>query len=146
MLFDATTPGTGKGLLCSLISWVVAGRAFPTRSYIHEDVEFAKGILATATQGTRMGLFDNVEGCFGNATLKNVLTTTTYGGRVSGHTKEVDVPIYTCWYATANNVRLTSDMDRRVCAVRLSSDVERPEERTDFKIPNLLGHVIANRQ
>ena len=146
MLFDATTAGSGKTTLCQVISSIVTGRGLAPNSYIHDDAEFAKGVLATAMQGARMHLFDNVEGPFGNATLKLVLTSTEYSGRVLGQTKNVSVPVYTCWYATANNIRLTADMDRRVCAVKLAPDVEHPEELTGFKIPNLLEHVNANRQ
>src|SRR5262249_3875877 len=37
------------------------------------------------------------------------------------------------------------DTPRRVLPIRLESPLERPEERTGFRYPNLRAHVLANR-
>ena len=55
-------------------------------------------------------------------------------------------PLYMTWYATGNNVMIGADTSRRVCHIRLESPVEKPEERTDFRRPNLLAWVEAHRQ
>ena len=47
--------------------------------------------------------------------------------------------------ATGNNVRLSSEMARRVVPIRLEPGEERPEERSDFKHTPLLPWVRDHR-
>jgi hypothetical protein len=56
-----------------------------------------------------------------------------------------EAPLYMTWYATGNNVAIHADTARRVCHIRLESPDERPEERQDFRHPNLLGWVGQER-
>jgi hypothetical protein len=56
-----------------------------------------------------------------------------------------ELPLHTVFFATGNNVMLKGDAQRRVIPCRLETTEERPEEREDFKYPNLLEHVRANR-
>jgi hypothetical protein len=56
-----------------------------------------------------------------------------------------EAPLYMTWYATGNNVAVAADTARRVCHVRLESPDERPEERQDFRHPNLLAWVGEDR-
>jgi hypothetical protein len=50
------------------------------------------------------------------------------------------------WAATGNNVQLSGDgIARRVTYVRLESPEENPEDRTDFRIKDLRGHVREHR-
>src|SRR5262249_14571675 len=48
-------------------------------------------------------------------------------------------------YATGNNVVLLADTTRRVCHVRLDSPLEKPQERSGFRHPDLLAWVRQSR-
>jgi DNA polymerase-1 len=56
-----------------------------------------------------------------------------------------DLPADTIWTLTGNNVSYVGDMVRRVLPVRLMSQHERPEDRTDFAQRDLLSYVTAIR-
>jgi putative DNA primase/helicase len=57
-----------------------------------------------------------------------------------------ELPMFTVWYATGNNLRLRGDVLRRVIPCRLEPGEERPEERRDFTIEgDLLAHVRRER-
>ena len=51
----------------------------------------------------------------------------------------------TIWSATGNNLSYGSDLGRRVLPIRLHTPEERPEDRKDFRHPNLLEWVAENR-
>jgi len=46
---------------------------------------------------------------------------------------------------TSNNARVMGDTTRRLLPVRLVSNMERPEDRTGFDIPNLAQHVAKHQ-
>jgi hypothetical protein len=46
---------------------------------------------------------------------------------------------------TGNNPELSSEIARRTITIRLDAEQERPEERTDFRHPDLLGWVQDHR-
>src|SRR5262249_2277772 len=104
-----------------------------------------KAITAAALAGDRLILWDNITGKFGNGTLDRVLTTTAWKDRILGLNKIVDAPLYVTWYGTGNNVVPSGDTPRRICHIRLESNLEKPELGDDFRRPNLLAYVRANR-
>jgi hypothetical protein len=57
----------------------------------------------------------------------------------------VSVPNDATWVATGNNIRLSSEMARRVIPIRLEPQEERPEERASFKHHPLLDWVRDHR-
>ena len=92
-----------------------------------------------------MVLIDNIIGEFGSASLDAALTGTVWKDRVLGRSEIVELPLITTWGATGNNVVLRADTSRRVCHIRLESELENPEERLDFRHPNLLQWVQEQR-
>ncbi len=140
-LFDAATPGTGKGLLAQSAALIATGRRFSTTPYSEKSEELRKVITSVVLSGERTVLFDNVVGHFGGAALEAAITSTTWSDRILGGSDRVNLPLNVIWYATANNARPTNDMPRRICHIRLESDDARPETRTDFKIKNLRLHI-----
>jgi hypothetical protein len=95
--------------------------------------------------GDGLVLFDNLDGKFGNAVLDAALTAISWKDRVLGGNRIVEVPLHMTWYATGNNVAIAGDTSRRVCHIRLESPEERPEERRDFRQPDLLSWVRGDR-
>jgi hypothetical protein len=91
-------------------------------------------------------LFDNVQERLGFPALEDVLTSTEWRDRLLGSSKTSgSLPVSTAWYSTGNNVRLTGDMHRRVLPIRLLTADEHPEERTDFRLPDLRQAVHERR-
>jgi hypothetical protein len=147
-LLDANVAGSGKTKLCDFIAILATGRTMPRSRYQSDDAEMDKTMLSIALAGDRLMLFDNVPGGFsiGGGSLDAALTGFTVKGRILGESRmSGDVPITTVFYATGNNLGLPGDALRRVVPARLESLYERPEERTDYKIKNLLGYVSAER-
>ena len=138
-LIDANVRGAGKGLLAQTIGQIVLGREMPVSSYAHDSDEMRKRITAIAIAGDRMVLLDNLEGTFGNDALDRALTSTRWKDRVLGKSEEIDLPLLCIWYATGNNVSVAADAARRTIHIRLDVLEERPEERTGFRHPDLLG-------
>ena len=144
-LIDANIRGAGKGLLAQSIGRIVLGREMPVSSYAHDPEEMRKRITAISIAGDRMVLLDNLEGAFGNDALDRALTSTRWKDRILGRSEEVDLPLYSTWYATGNNVSVAADTTRRLIHVRLDVLDERPEERTGFRHPDLLAWIRQER-
>jgi hypothetical protein len=144
-LVDSNVRGSGKGLLLQATSVIVTGAEFPTAAFTDNEEELRKRITSVAVSGTSMVLFDNVVGAFGNAVLDNALTSPVWEDRVLGGNRMFRGPLNVTWFATGNNVVLAGDTCRRVCHVRLESEHEKPEERDDFKHPNLVRFVHKNQ-
>ncbi len=144
-IVDGNMRGAGKGLLCDADGVIATGKPFSKMAHVTKDEELEKRITSLAIAGTTSCLVDNLRGFFGGAVWEAVLTTRHWRGRVLGKSETVDVPLDVVWFATGNNVEVGGDMGRRVVHIRLLSPEERPEERTGFKHPDLLGWVKQER-
>jgi hypothetical protein len=147
-LFEANTSGAGKTLLCDIIAIVNTGRPMTRTGYYHDPVEMDKQIVATALSGDRIVLFDNLDngGKLGNSALDRALTGRTYRGRVLGKSEMTpDLDLNCVFFGTGNNLSLCGDVVRRIILSRLESLMERPEERSDFAIKDLIGHATEDR-
>jgi hypothetical protein len=51
----------------------------------------------------------------------------------------VSTPNLATWVATGNNVSISDEMARRLVPIRLDAQVERPEERRDWRHPHLVA-------
>jgi hypothetical protein len=145
-LVDANVRGAGKGLLLDCTCRILTGERFTVATYTADEDELRKRITSLALAGDRLVLFDNLEGRFGNATLDAALTATSWEDRVLGVNRMTRAPLFVTWYATGNNVAVGADTARRLCHVRLESPEERPEERSGFRHPDLLGYVAGRRR
>ena len=96
--------------------------------------------------GDRLALFDNLTGGFGDGTLDRCLTSTEWQDRQLGSNHQFRGVMDVTFYGTGNNVLIRADTARRVCHIRLESPEEHPEERSDFKLVNLIAWVIENRK
>jgi hypothetical protein len=144
-LVDANVRGAGKGLLTQTIAYLVLGRDMAVSSYAEDSEEMRKKITSIALAGDRMILLDNLEGDFGNDALDRALTATRWQDRILGGNHTVDLPLTTTWFATGNNVSIAADTARRIIHIRLDVLSEKPEERSDFRHPDLLAWVRQER-
>src|SRR5262249_3821214 len=121
-LFDANAPGTGKTMLVDTISLIVTGREMSRTAFPETDEELRKRITSVALAGDRLMLFDNIASTFGGPSLDAALTGTTWRDRILGRSEmTTEMPLYTVWHATGNNVALGGDICRRVVPCRLET-------------------------
>lgn len=144
-LIDSNTRGSGKGLLVSTTSLIATGRDIPRLPHCQQPEEQRKAILGVAIAGFPTMLIDNVDGQFGSAVLDAAFTATEWRDRLLGRSRVVTAPLSAIWYVTGNNVVVVGDTTRRCLRIRLESPHEHPEERTDFKHPDLLRWVQRRR-
>jgi hypothetical protein len=142
---DGNVAGVGKGLLFDTSFLIVSGRRAAVAGYTNDTEELRKAITTVAVEGDEMVLFDNVTGAFGNAVLDRALTATHWKDRILGGNTQYDGPLTVTWYVTANNLNVMGDTGRRLLPIRLESNMERPEERGNFKYPDLRAHVLKER-
>ncbi|HMO13033.1 MAG TPA: hypothetical protein PKA83_02800 [Pirellulaceae bacterium] len=145
---SATTRGSGKSLLADASSLIAYGRRAARKTYpAGDDNEIRKTITAVAMEALPAVLFDNLDCTLGGASLDAALTATSWTDRILGSNRTTgDLPLRIVWSATGNNLRFGSDIARRVLPIRLSPQIENPEERNDFKHSDLLGWVTHNRE
>jgi len=144
-LADANTPGAGKTKTQTIAAIIGTGRTLAVTSCPESDAEWRKRITSIAMAGEPTVLIDNIAGELASPSLDAALTSTTWSDRLLGVNKTISVPLRVTFYANGNNVTPHRDTLRRVNYYRLESPVERPEERGEFKYPNLVAHVQKKR-
>jgi hypothetical protein len=145
LLVDANIPRVGKGLLTDALMMVFEGRRATRYSAPSDNDEMRKAITTVALDGSPYILFDNIKGRFGGATLEHAMTAGRWFDRVLGANRKADLPLNIVWLGTSNNAVLTKDMIGRTLHIRLETDREQPELRTDFRYKDLLGHIENHR-
>lgn len=141
---DASTRGSGKGLLADCASIIATGGTAPVMALTGESDEHDKRITALLMAGASWILLDNVTSLNSSA-LSAALTADVWRGRVLGASKMVMVTNDATWVATGNNIEMSSEMARRVIPIRLEPAEERPEERSGFTHAPLLEWARAHR-
>lgn len=139
------TPGSGKGLLADVGSIITTGRPAPRMAAPKTDEEAAKRITTIAIAADPLVVIDNVIGPFGGEAFSAALTTTIWKDRLLGFNQDVELPLRTIWVVTGNNISFRGDFGRRVLPCDLDPGVEHPEDRTDFRHPELLKYVHEER-
>jgi hypothetical protein len=144
-VIDAPRMGTGKGLLCDVVSVAVTGRSLEAMTLPEKEEEVEKRITSILLGAPAVARIDNVGRPLDSDHLCSLWTSQTWEGRYLGHSKMLKLPNETTWLITLNNARLEGDVPRRVVYVRLDARVERPWERSAFRHPDLLAHATAMR-
>lgn len=142
---DANIRGAGKGLLAQAASIISTGEETPVSTYPSDQDELRKQITTAAISGDRIILLDNIEGRLGDGTLDRVLTCATWRDRLLGSSDQVKLPMTAVWVATGNNMQIGADTARRIVHVRLDVLSEAPENRSDFRHPNLGSWIRQER-
>ena len=146
LLALASTPGTGKTLLMAALSLIIAGRpAEPTMLRSSEE-EMNKALLSVLLAAPPYVFFDNLNEA-DSAALAAVIASPDcrFAGRILGATRWVEVPALACWLASGNNPKVSRELARRTVVIKLDANAERPEQRSGFKIKNLLHWGIEHR-
>ena len=144
---DATTAGTGKGLLTACICSAFVGTNIAVMPETGSEEEMRKGLLATLMMAPQIVSFDNLKRRLESASLESVLTTGRYADRILGNSEIVSVTVNTIWVATGNNLTASTEMARRLARCRLNANVERPwlRDAEQFKHADLKAWVMEHR-
>ena len=142
---DATAPGTGKGRLVDATAIIATGREGTKTPLPQDDEECRKRITSLLIEGERLAVLDNISDTIALPSLDAALTATVWRDRLLGKNASVTVPNLMLWAATGNNLAIGGDLARRTLHIRLESRIEDPENRADFRHPDLLAWVRAER-
>lgn len=143
-LFDATTPGSGKGLLAHAVSLISTGGAAGVMVQTREE-ETEKRITSVLAAGSRVILLDNIDRPLGGAAMDAAITSEVWQGRLLGKSEMIRLANDALWIATGNNIEVKGDLARRCLRVYLVPDTEKPDERVKFVHPDLLGWIKQHR-
>lgn len=150
--FDATTRSSGKTMQADVVSMIALGReasrtVFPSDGRKVAEEELSKTLLSYALAGASVVLFDNIDVPIHGASLEACLTARkNVDLRVLGKSEIRSLPWTAVLLLSGNNLTFGQDTASRVLRSRLESQLERPEERTDFKIKGeLVEHVARER-
>ena len=150
--YAAPTAGSGKTLLATLANLIALGRNPNTlaagKGGTDDDVEMRKFLTSMFVAGRMDILLDNVKNgaSFGTPSLDALLTSPVWTDRILGASDTRSWANRTTVAITGNNPVIGADLARRVVLIYLTPDSEHPENRTDFRIPNLRQHVSQNRR
>jgi putative DNA primase/helicase len=143
-LIDATTPGSGKGLLAHTVATLSTGRGAAVMVQTGSE-ETEKRVTSLLLASTPVILIDNVDRPLGGAAIDAALTADVWQGRRLGHSAMVTVRNRSTWLATGNNIHVRGDLVRRCLRAYLAPAVERPELLSGFRFADLIGHVKQHR-
>lgn len=140
----APQPGSGKGLLARLLR-ILHGGVF--RSEMTRDgAELRKQITSILdTTSAPVVTFDNLTGVLRSPILDGLLTSAEWTDRILGLSEDRRIPNDRLWTITGNNLALGGDLKRRTVWVTIDPKMEHPEQRTEFRHPELAAWVEENR-
>lgn len=144
-LIDANVRGAGKSFLVDLISLILTGRPAARMTYTEDDDEMRKRITSIAIEALPLVMLDNVDTLVSSGSLAAALAATEWRDRRLGANETVSAPLYAVWFMTGNNATLNSDIARRTLHIRLDHPLEKPEQRDDFRHPDLVPWVLSRR-
>jgi hypothetical protein len=138
VVYTATMPSSGKTILTT----------WPDGQ--DSESELRKSITSVLADPAGTVIFDNLaEGTvIKSPVLAHLITDRTWADRLLGGNVTATYANDRLWSATGNNLQLGGDMATRTVLISLNPDMPRPEERTEFAIPNLDQWILkpANQQ
>ena len=141
---DASTSGSGKGLLLLTLSITATGEPPEVMELPGDGDEQRKTVMSVLLSGKLLVAWDELHVVAGR-TLAAILTAEIYSGRILGANKLAIVRNKLVQVALGNNVEVRGDMKRRVLPSRLVPDTDHPEHRTEFRHPDLPQWVREHR-
>jgi len=147
-LFESPVPGSGKGLLCNIISIVATGEIIAARTIPNDEDEFRKAITAELLKDDPIILLDNVNEykTLNSTNLATVLTSTIWSDRLLGATSKISIRNQALWLMTGNNLKMALDLTRRMIRCRIDPHLEQPWLREKFRHTNLPLWVRQHRR
>lgn len=144
-LVEASTPGTGKGLLTKAVFLLSHGADVPSMTEARDEGEWSKALTAKFATGQPVVFIDNVSQALNSAKLAAALTQPIWEDRLLGGSRMLICPITHVFVATGNNVSMSGELARRTIRIRLNAHVEQPWMRDGFTHDDLVGWGRENR-
>ncbi|HQG03879.1 MAG TPA: CHC2 zinc finger domain-containing protein [Thermoleophilia bacterium] len=144
---EAPSIGSGKGLLCNLISIVCTGRAADVSTLPGEEEEVRKTLTAELVKAQPIIVIDNAKEkrVIDSQALTSALTAASWRSRVLGKTEIIVLPNYALWMLTGNNPHLSGELCRRSIRIRMDPKQDRAWQRSDFKHDPVTVWAVENR-
>jgi len=144
-LAEASMPGSGKGKLVDALLLPSVGADLGLITPPRDDDEWRKQITSALIAGKQVILIDNVIHRLDSSALSAAWTGNIWDDRILGQKEKANIPIRCVWVMTGNNIAVSTEIARRCVRIRLTPATDRPEERTDFRHPDLLLWVTEHR-
>ncbi len=144
-LIEAPSPGAGKGLLASVLMIPALGGPPVLMPDASNEEELRKRLMGTLMALPEALVLDNIATSLDSPSLSSALTAREFTDRVLGRSEIRTIPVTATWMATGNNPSKSGEMQRRTVRIRLDPQVERPEERREFKHPRLEHWAMEHR-
>lgn len=143
-LFEASVPGSGKGLLVKSLLYPALGR-IEGMPLDEDESEVKKTITAAIYNSVPLIWFDNVNHEINSASLNAAVTMDAWNDRLLGASQLANSKVRNIWAVCANNSTMTREIARRMMRIRLVPQTDKPEERTGFLHSNLIEWAEENR-
>jgi len=141
---DASAAGSGKGLLTSTVALIATGEPPHFMELPAAGEEQRKTLLAALLDGQQVIAWDEAHTIVGKS-LASILTSEVFSGRIMGASRIASVRNRFTHFALGNNVQVIGDMRRRVVPCRIVPLVDRPEQRDNWRHPDLAKYVREHR-
>jgi len=137
---------SGKTKLAEIVLGIaIAGRKLGAMQLGEREEEREKKILSVLLRGQDMLHLDNLRDFIDSPALASLLTSSEYQGRILGQSVAPIIPNGLTVVGSGNNVHATGEIAKRIVPILLMPDTESPETRTDFRHPDLVAYVTAER-
>jgi hypothetical protein len=146
-LIEAPAVGSGKSLLCQLISIIATGKGLDASTLPSDEDEVRKTLTAELAKGSPIILLDNVRErkVLDSSALASALTAPTWRARILGKSEIIVLPNSAMWMLTGNNPRLSVELTRRSVRIRIDPKRDRAWQRTGFKHDPITEWAAAHR-
>jgi hypothetical protein len=141
---------TGKGLLIDVeLGIVILGEdAAPVMQLGNTEEEREKRITAAILEGATVTHFDNLpaEQILDSPSVASLATSCIWRGRILGRSQIIRLPNTLIPIFSGNNPKATGELTKRSVPIALQPKDEHPEERDDFKHPDIRGYARQRRR
>ena len=144
-LVEAPSCGSGKGLLCNLISLVATGTVCEARTVASNEDDIRKMITSELLTERPLVLLDNLGKRVDSVSLASVLTAERWTDRLLGKSQMLSLRNRVMWLLTANNPDLSMEVARRSIRIRLDAKSDRPWQRQKFRHKEILAWAAEHR-
>jgi hypothetical protein len=137
------TPGTGGTFLAKVPMILFDGEETAPLRYTQNEEEMQKALLATIMNAGSHLFYDDVKE-FNSRSLLQSITAKRIGGRLLGASKTVERPNRFNWVATGNNPIVGTEMERRICWIRLNAKTADIQKR-QYRHPDFEKFLLRER-
>jgi putative DNA primase/helicase len=145
--FNSPVAGSGKTLLANIVHIIATGSPVTPMAMGFNREEGDKQLFAKLLEGRPIILIDNIDKPVKSGMFCEIQTSSSgkHSGRILGLSETKTVETDVTFLLTGNNLSFVGDLTRRVLMCSIDPKCEKPENRTEFKIPDLPHHIMKDR-